>query len=46
VSFDTSEVATPYGACSFAFKISILCRIVRFSRLGVASILCFPQLLT
>jgi hypothetical protein len=51
VSFDRSEVATPYGACSF-FKISILCRIFRFLRLSVDSLvsggglLDFPQLLS
>jgi hypothetical protein len=46
VSFDTSEVGTPNGACSFAFEISISCRIFRFLRLGVsgAELLEFPQL--
>jgi hypothetical protein len=30
ISFDRSEVVTPYGACSWAFKISFLCRIFHF----------------
>jgi hypothetical protein len=40
VSFDRSEVAIPYGASSFALKISFKCRIFLFSRLGVVSLLC------
>jgi hypothetical protein len=40
VSIDRSDVATPYGAGSFDFKISFSCRIFRFSRLGVGSLLC------
>jgi hypothetical protein len=34
VSFDWSEVATLYEACSLAFKILVLCQIFGFSRLG------------
>jgi hypothetical protein len=37
LSFDRSEVATPYGAFSFAFKISVSCKVFRFLRLGVVS---------
>jgi hypothetical protein len=40
VSFDRSEVDTSYGAYSFAFNISFLCRIFRFSRFGVVCLLC------
>jgi hypothetical protein len=40
VPFDRSEVATPDGLCSFAFKISISYRTFGFSRLGVDSLLC------
>jgi hypothetical protein len=47
------EVATRYGACLFASKISISCRIFRFSSLDVFIVysasgagLYFPQLLS
>jgi hypothetical protein len=41
VSFDRSEVPTHTdGVGSFAFKISILCQIFRFSCLGVVSLPC------
>jgi hypothetical protein len=53
VSIDRSHVAAPYGAGSFVFQISFLCRIFRFSHLGVGSLLCewswtirLPQLLS
>jgi hypothetical protein len=34
---------TPYGACSFAYWISFLCRIFRFLRPGVVSYLFFTK---
>jgi hypothetical protein len=40
VSIDRSHVATPYGAGSFACKISFSCQIFWFSRLGVGSLHC------
>jgi hypothetical protein len=40
VSFDRSEDSTPYGRRSFAFKLSFSCRIFRFSRLSIVSLLC------
>jgi hypothetical protein len=53
VSIDRSQVATPYGAGSFAFKISFSCRIFRFRvsayivySVNRAGLLDFPQLLS
>jgi hypothetical protein len=40
VPFDRSEVAIPYGACSFAIKIWFSCIIFRILRVGVVSLLC------
>jgi hypothetical protein len=39
VAFDSSYIPV-YGIGSFAFKISISCRMFRFPRLGVVSLPC------
>jgi hypothetical protein len=38
INIDRSHVSTPYGAGSFAFKISFSCRSFQFSRLGVKAV--------
>jgi hypothetical protein len=40
VLFDNSEVCTHTRSVSFAFRISVKCKIFRFSRLGVVSLPC------